>query len=62
MSNDIRLVDFETYCEICRHKDRKEAKDPCNECLDICAREGSSKPERWEGKGVGRIYGWNTVT
>lgn len=50
MGKNMKFVDFETYCKTCEHKNKKESRDPCNECLDICAREGSSKPERWEAK------------
>lgn len=50
MSNDIQFVDFETYCKTCKYEVVKETHDPCNECLDICAKESSNKPEKWEAK------------
>ncbi len=50
MGNNTKFVDFETYCKICKHEKKKDIEDPCNECLDICAREGSCIPERWEAK------------
>lgn len=50
MGNNTKFVDFETYCKTCKHKKKKDIEDPCNECLDICTREGSSIPERWEAK------------
>lgn len=29
-----KIVNFEKYCETCKHKDLKESAEPCNECLD----------------------------
>lgn len=48
MGNNTKFVDFEKYCKSCKHKKKKDFEDPCNECLDTCAREGSSRPEKWE--------------
>lgn len=39
------LVDFEKYCPLCKHHDKPEVKDPCNDCLAIGAREETAKPE-----------------
>ncbi|MCI8992261.1 MAG: hypothetical protein HFG80_05960 [Eubacterium sp.] len=50
MSDNIQFVDFEKYCETCKYVKKKEVEDPCNECLEVGAREGSGKPERWEEK------------
>lgn len=50
MVGNTKFVDFEMYCKICKHEKKKEIGDPCNKCLDICAREDSSIPERWEAK------------
>lgn len=41
-------VDFETFCKTCKHKDIKEFKDPCNECLGNPVRESTCKPLNWE--------------
>lgn len=28
------IVDFESYCKNCKHKDVLQHEEPCNECLD----------------------------
>lgn len=50
MDNDTQFVDFKTYCKTCKHEEREAYRDPCNECLDHFAREGTCVPERWEEK------------
>ncbi len=50
MNDDLMFVDFEKYCNSCKHKDLDERKDPCNECLGVPARQGTEKPEKWEIK------------
>lgn len=50
MENQMRIVDFEKYCETCKHKKLKEILDPCNECLDNPINEDSEKPVCWEEK------------
>lgn len=48
MGNDLQFVDFEQYCKTCKYKKKKGIEDPCNECLDVCVRDNSCKPEKWE--------------
>lgn len=50
MGNNIQFVDFEKYCKTCKHKKEKDIADPCNECLDISAKDSSGKPIKWEAK------------
>ena len=50
MENQMRIVDFEKYCETCKHKKLEEKLDPCNECLDNPVNEDSEKPVCWEEK------------
>lgn len=38
-----KIVDF-SYCKKCEHKDLKDYKDPCNECLNTPTRPHSIKP------------------
>lgn len=45
-----REVRFDKYCETCKHKDLKESKDPCNECLDYGFNVESEKPVKYEPK------------
>ena len=44
------IVDFKTYCESCKYKDKKDYEDPCNECLDYGTNENSRKPVKYEVK------------
>ena len=46
--NDTQFIDFFKYCATCKYKDTDEIDDPCNECLDIGAKEGSGIPEKYE--------------
>mgnify|MGYP007101829091 CR=1 FL=1 len=43
-------VKFDKYCKDCTYEKKKETKDPCNECLAICARKDSRKPLYFEPK------------
>lgn len=47
--SELKEVRFTTYCKTCKYQKRHEAQDPCNECLEIGMREGTEKPEYWEG-------------
>lgn len=37
-------VYFDSFCSQCMHKELEEKFDPCNECLEYGAREGTHKP------------------
>ncbi len=50
MSDNMQFVDFQKYCQCCKYGEKRDIESPCNECLDVCARESSSKPERWKEK------------
>lgn len=39
---------FLIHCINCKHKDRPEFEDPCNECLEYGMREGTEKPLKFE--------------
>ena len=45
---DLKQVRFDKYCKLCRWDEKKEAYDPCNNCLEIGMREGTEKPEYFE--------------
>lgn len=45
-----KIVDFDQWCHLCKHKDTLGTEEPCNECLSTPARMGSRKPEKWEAK------------
>lgn len=44
------IVEFDKYCPTCKYEKVYQAKNPCNICLSIPARENSRKPEKWEAK------------
>lgn len=44
-------VYFDQYCKSCKHKDKGEVDDPCNECLDEPVNLGSHKPVKYEKGG-----------
>ena len=45
-----KFIAFEAYCKKCKHQDLDGWKDPCNECLEVGAREGSQIPVKFEEK------------
>lgn len=45
---DYKEVYFDQYCKTCKHKDVKDTKDPCNECLDEPVNLHSHKPVKYE--------------
>lgn len=47
---DIREVDFYTYCPKCKNEEKKEIEEPCNVCLSITGRMDSEKPEFFKEK------------
>lgn len=44
---ELKEVDFR-YCQSCKFRDLSQGLDPCNDCLEVGMREGTSKPEKWE--------------
>lgn len=46
--NNCKEVRFDKYCESCKYGKLEGFKDPCNECLDNPAIEGSEKPIHYE--------------
>lgn len=45
-----KFVAFEAYCKKCKYAELDGWKDPCNECLEVRARENSAKPLKYEPK------------
>lgn len=43
-----KFVDFYSYCVSCKHRDKKETENPCDECLKEPVNTNTSKPVRWE--------------
>ena len=50
MDQMYKEVRFDIYCEKCKHKDLKENKSPCNECLEQGMNDNSEKPVNYESK------------
>jgi hypothetical protein len=48
ISEGMKIVEFDKYCNTCRSKDVKESDRPCSECLAEPARQYSSKPAKYE--------------
>lgn len=43
-------VNFEKYCPLCVYQKLNEDQDPCDDCLCVCYREDSHKPEYFKAK------------
>lgn len=48
--DNLRECDYFTYCRTCKHFDKEENEEPCDECLEACMNEGTNKPRLWEEK------------
>lgn len=48
IDSDLREVNFEKYCGICKYADCPEHEDPCFECLDNPLNYCTEKPVKWE--------------
>lgn len=42
------IVDFNTYCQNCKFKDKKDHEDPCDTCLSMPTNTNSRKPYYFE--------------
>ena len=47
---NIKLVDFHTYCPLCMHFKNKEEDDPCDECLAVGGQQYSQRPIKFLAK------------
>lgn len=45
-----KIVDFDKYCKMCKHKDLEESEYPCHDCLNNPTNEHSRKPIKFEEK------------
>ena len=50
MEHQMKFVEFNIYCPRCKYRNLNEAQDPCNECLEVGAREDTHVPEYWEAE------------
>ena len=51
MQYDYKECDFYTYCNKCKHKDKRDIEDPCNDCLGEPCNLHSTKPVYFEAEG-----------
>lgn len=47
MEDNMKEVRYDKYCNRCKY-DSTEKGEPCNECLEVFAREGTEKPLNFE--------------
>ena len=45
-----KFVEFDKYCETCKHKGLEEKFDPCHECLSNPVNTQTEKPIKYEEK------------
>lgn len=45
---EYKEVNFAEYCRNCKYADIEDTKNPCNNCLDIPARQFSHVPEYYK--------------
>lgn len=48
--NDHKIVFFDIYCKDCKHSEKNETEDPCNECVSYTVNINSHKPINFEKK------------
>ena len=48
MDNEMRIIDYDQYCNTCKYKDKKGYEYPCNDCLYEPARCESSIPSKYK--------------
>lgn len=53
MEYEYKEADFYTYCPKCKYKEKKDAEDPCNDCLAEPAVLHSRKPLHFKEKKEG---------
>lgn len=46
----LKEVYFYKYCATCKHREKKNTDEPCNECLDNPYTYATHKPVKWEEK------------
>lgn len=46
--NSMREVNFERFCPECKHFNKSENEEPCDECTNACIRMFSQRPLRFE--------------
>lgn len=50
MDDSYKEVYFHEYCKTCKHRNKKETDDPCDDCLNEPVNLYSHKPTKWKEK------------
>ena len=50
MTDKEKIVEFNEWCKLCKHYDKKESEDPCFDCLADPVNTNTHKPTKWEEK------------
>ena len=50
MNEGYKEVYFDQYCKTCKHKEKKDNEEPCDECLDNPINLYSHKPVNYKEK------------
>lgn len=50
MNEGCKEVYFDQYCKTCKHKEKKDNEEPCDECLDNPINLYSHKPVNYKEK------------
>lgn len=48
MDSKEKIVAFDIWCPKCKHRDKKENQQPCDDCLAEPVNVDSHKPVNWE--------------
>lgn len=48
LDENLKEVNFADFCMECKHFKTKDIEDPCNDCLEVGAREGTEAPLYFE--------------
>lgn len=49
----MKLVEYHKWCKKCKHYEKKEITEPCQECMSHPARRSSHKPINFKEKEKG---------
>ena len=49
-TDDIKYVNYESYCRKCEYEKLNDYEDPCNECMEWPCREGTEVPFKYKEK------------
>ena len=49
LEDGLKEVDFNTYCQRCRHREKDEWQYPCSDCVPISVRHNTCVPKFYEG-------------